>query len=189
MQNIEYQSKISELSENSKNFWLTKIPKNHLAILEEIVILQFSHYNFLGDVQVGEVAVNRAIVNLADDVFKAIFTIKFPIFSAKLIENFDGDDLLSMEANNSSSFNFRLKQGLNELSKHATGMAIDINPAQNPFFDPETDECLPSNSRRFLCRNLNEKGMVEEIVPIFEKNGFTWLGKRKSKPDYHHFEI
>lgn len=62
----------------------------------------------------------------------------------------------------------------NTLSHHSFGTAFDINAAWNqPSLKP-----LPAG----------EKGSVLDLVPIFEKHGFSWGGKL-SRPDAMHFEF
>jgi len=65
-------------------------------------------------------------------------------------------------------FNFRLKRGSNELSTHAWGIAVDINPHIAPFGgDPDKQPYF--------------------IVKAFERRGFEW-GGRWSYPDGQHFQ-
>lgn len=67
-------------------------------------------------------------------------------------------------------YSYRNVSGTNNLSKHAFGEAIDINPRQNPWSHKfQTD--LPAN--------------VNELA---KKNGLTW-GGTWSKPDTMHFQV
>ena len=92
-----------------------------------------------------------------------------------------------MQANNSSCFNFRKIDGSDLLSMHSYGLAIDINPVQNPFIQNGT--ILPLAGKEYLERELIRKGMVEPIINIFNKYGFTvWGGDWTTPRDYHHFQ-
>ena len=49
------------------------------------------------------------------------------------VSDYGGDDERSMAANNSSGFNFRTIAGPDRSSNHSFGVAIDLNPVQNPY--------------------------------------------------------
>ena len=93
-----------------------------------------------------------------------------------------------MAANNSSCFNFRKIDGSELLSMHSYGLAIDINPVQNPFI--QKDKISPLDGKSFLNRRDEVAGLVEPIIDIFYKYGFTVWGGRWTTPiDYHHFQV
>ena len=77
---------------------------------------------------------------------------------------------------------------------HSYGLAIDINPVQNPFImiDKTSNniKVLPGQSVDFLNRHNKQEGMVEPIVEIFRKYGFSeWGGNWNTPIDYHHFQV
>lgn len=93
-----------------------------------------------------------------------------------------------MSANNSSCFNFRKIAGTDKLSLHAYGLAIDINPMQNPFI--QNSKISPANGKDFIDRSKIKAGMVEPVVEVFYKYGFTeWGGNWQEPIDYHHFQV
>jgi hypothetical protein len=98
-----------------------------------------------------------------------------------------------MEANNSSGFNCRYIEGTTKYSMHSYGMAIDINPVQNPFilYEDGKKRVLPEAGKAYLDRGKSKKGMVtEEVISIFKGNNFAvWGGDWKTIKDYHHFEV
>ena len=51
----------------------------------------------------------------------------------ELVERYGSDDDRSMAADNTSAFNCRLVEGSTSWSAHAYGLAIDINPLENPY--------------------------------------------------------
>jgi hypothetical protein len=101
--------------------------------INRLKLLTVSHYNFDRQISVGQIMVLDKISQAVLDIFKELFLLKFPIYSIKLLNEFNGSDELSMAANNSSCFNFRPIAGTKILSMHSYGLAIDINPMQNPF--------------------------------------------------------
>lgn len=193
------------LDNNLMNFTIDKIPdtiiKNMVdksiwkkecpIAISDLSLLEVRHYNFSNQILNGQLIVLGSLAEDVINIFKELFILKFPIHSIKLINEFDGDDELSMAANNSSCFNFRTILGTDLLSMHSYGAAIDINPLQNPYIiQPPSDNIFPKNGLEFLDRNNIRAGMVEPIVEIFNKYGFTeWGGNWRTPIDYHHFQI
>lgn len=156
--------------------------------MSKLKLLNLSHYNFENRIAVGQMVVLDSMANSVISIFQELFALKFPIHTIRLIDEFDGDDELSMNANNSSCFNFRKIEGSELLSVHSCGLAIDINPLQNPFI--QEGKIFPDQGKGFLDRNDIRPGMVEPIVEIFYKHGFTiWGGNWKEPIDYHHFQV
>ena len=162
--------------------------------INRLKLLTVSHYNFDSQISVGQIMVLDKISQAVLDIFKELFLLKFPIYSIKLLNEFNGSDELSMAANNSSCFNFRPIAGTKILSMHSYGLAIDINPMQNPFIVIKNNSkkvtVFPQQATKFLNRYNQRNGMVEPIVGIFKKHGFSeWGGEWNSPIDYHHFQI
>ena len=81
----------------------------------------------------------------------------------------------------------------NRWSSHAYGIAIDINPMQNPYLmlnqNTSTINIFPDKGISYVNRRVMRAGMVEDIVPVFAQHGFTEWSEIGIKPDYHHFQI
>lgn len=163
------------------------VPINRLKLLD------VSHCNFENQISSGQLIVLDKLAQNVLDIFKELFVLKFPIHSIKLIDEFGGDDDLSMAANNSSCFNFRHIANSTKFSMHSYGLAIDINPMQNPCLVKNNQSSdiniAPEAGKEFLDRSNQRKGMVEPIVKIFEKYGFDWGGNWSDPIDYHHFQV
>tara|TARA_R110000868_G_scaffold37111_4_gene131356 strand:- start:46877 stop:47500 length:624 start_codon:yes stop_codon:yes gene_type:complete len=156
--------------------------------------IEVTFCGFDGNQKEGTLVVLDILAEQVLSIFQELLDIQFSINKILPIEEFGGDDLKSMKANNSSAFNGRLVARTNRWSSHAFGAAIDVNPIQNPYLllndDKELVEVIPPEGSDFLDRSEAYRGMVEEIVPIFAKHGFTeWGGSWEEKPDYHHFQI
>ena len=148
---------------------------------KDIVRIQVSFINFDGDEDKGILEVHKNVKDEVIDIFKEIKELRFPIFKIETIDKYDYDDKKSVLSNNSSSYNFRFVSDSNKLSDHAIGLAIDINPEQNPWLHPSAINKFPYIP--------GEKGTIEsnsEIVNIFKKYGWSWGGGWKN-PDYQHF--
>ena len=76
------------------------------------------------------------------------------------------------------------------MSQHSYGIAIDINPVQNPYIKNNNEIIIiqPQSGKDFLDRTNIRSGMVEEIVDLFKDHGFNWGGDWTSLKDYQHFE-
>jgi hypothetical protein len=104
------------------------------------------------------------------------------------IDRFDASAAASRAANNSSSFNFRRVDGTAVLSHHARGLAIDLNPVQNPWVRGARVD--PEAGRAFLDRADVRPGMIVRpgpVVEAFEAYGWYWGGDFDDMQDYHHF--
>ena len=109
----------------------------------------------------------------------------------RLVHVYGGDDLRSMNANNTSAFNCRRTTGASRLSEHAHGRAIDINPVQNPYVTRR--RTLPAAGRAFdtpAKRTRPHPGMIKGggvVTRAFSRIGWKWRGYRRSPVDYQHF--
>lgn len=172
------------------DIWNEDCPVHH----SRLKVLELNYFNFNEEIHSGKMMVLEEISNQVISIFKELYKLQFPIARMVLIDEFEGDDVRSMEANNTSAFNGRKVMGTNRWSSHAFGTAIDVNTIQNPYVriqeEDATAKVYPSSGIKYLNRNLHEKGMVEDIVPIFAKHGFTNWGGNWAKPlDYHHFQL
>ena len=171
-----------------------KIWQDHCPVhLDRISVVEVSYVDFEGVVQVGELMVFDVLAESVVQIFASLFEMKFPIAQIQLINNYAGDDDKSMADNNSSAFNCRRIKGTDRYSMHSYGMAIDINPVQNPYVYKGKDgkvTIYPEEGDNYLCRDEPVKGMLtEEVVEIFSSNHFTGWGGNWSNPDWQHFEI
>lgn len=118
----------------------------------------------------------------------------------RLMDEYKGDDEESMANNNTSCYNYRMQANSNLLSAHAYGVAIDINPIQNPYisFNEEVGvaKYLPIKGILYWNRMLKRvgksyrHGLAWEVVSVFSTNGFyAWDGYWDNPIDYQHFQI
>ncbi len=151
--------------------------------------LKLQYYDFNGRSRKGEMVCNKAIANDLLYIFKELYKAKYEIASIRLIDDFDGDDTRSMEANNSSCFNYRTKTSGASLSAHARGMAVDINPLQNPYVKGEVVE--PPGAAEYADRSADfpHKITADDLCcKLFRERGFQWGGAWNTMKDYQHFE-
>jgi poly-gamma-glutamate synthesis protein (capsule biosynthesis protein) len=111
------------------------------------------------------------------------------------VDKYGGNDTASMAANNTSAFNCRPVEGTTRLSAHASGLAIDINPVQNPWVkgnevDPVAGRPFDTVPKRQAAQNRGQPGIIlggGAAVATFKRNGWTWGGDWRSEKDYQHF--
>lgn len=160
---------------------------------DDLRYLRLLHYDFDGHVREGEMVCNAAIADDLIDIFKRLFEAKYPIASVRLIDDFGADDERSMRANNTSCFCFRAVAGTKKLSKHARGLAVDLNPLQNPCVKTRKGRTVvqPSTATRFTNRSRKFAHKIDRndlAYRLFLEHGFTWGGSWRSLKDYQHFE-
>lgn len=155
--------------------------------LSKLNTVHIKYIDFKGNLKNGEIIVFHAISSKVLELFKKLYEIQFPLESVKPIYYFNGNDDLSMDANNTTAFHCRPITGGKKLSKHSYGIAIDINPIQNPYIKGSI--ILPSKGKSYINRSPFKKGMLENVVDIFKTYGFSmWAGNWKTQKDYMHFE-
>lgn len=161
---------------------------------EELRYVRVAHYNGNGEMQCGELVCHESVAESLKHIFRQLFEAHYQIERMVLIDNYDADDLLSMEANNSSCFNFRRIAGSHRLSNHSYGTAIDINPLYNPMVKRRKDGSLavsPKKGRPYADRTRQFKYKIDSndlACRLFKKHGFVWGGDYRSLKDYQHFE-
>lgn len=160
--------------------------------LSQLRYVRVLHYGFDGEVHIGELVVNQAIAEDICDIFRELFDAQYPIEKMVLIDTYGGDDDASMADNNTSSFNFRVVEGTTSLSKHAYGLAVDLNPLYNPYI-PVRDGVLvvrPENAKEYVDREAECEYYIRHgdlCYEAFVSRGFTWGGDWVAGKDYQHF--
>lgn len=157
--------------------------------------VSFRYKDFQGAVhEDGRLVVLDVVAAQVQAIFDDLLQHDFPLHQARSLEHYQGDDEASMSDNNSSAFNSRPMTGGSAWSKHAYGVAIDINPLQNPYIGKDAEQhqiVLPPAARAaYLQRTPLRPGMAEVVQDIFFRHGFMiWGGYWKQPIDYQHFEI
>ena len=152
------------------------------------------HYDWQGRVLTGELVCHRQIADDVVQVFRQLYRQKYPIGSVRLIDDFDADDERSMRANNTSCFCYRSVNGSQKLSKHARGLAVDINPLYNPCRRRTKNgrwRVEPATAVPYCDRTKTFRGKIDRqdlCYRLFTARGFTWGGNWRALKDWQHFE-
>ena len=155
-------------------------------VRENLVIIPIVHWSFDENIHQGQLVVHKNLAKEIGEIFEMLQDAKFPIAKVIPVSKYDWSDEASMEDNNTSAFNYRVIYMTNELSNHAQGCAIDINPALNPYTAPDFSihpkgaEYRPEHPGTIV-----DGGVVAEA---FESRGWQWGGRYKERKDWHHFE-
>ena len=100
--------------------------------LDALRLLRLSYWGYDHLVHQGELIVNQSATASLTRAFGLLFAARFPIRQMRVVDNFAGDDERSMLADNTSAFNCRLVPATTTWSQHAYGLAVNINPFENP---------------------------------------------------------
>jgi hypothetical protein len=106
----------------------------------------------------------------------------------RLVDAYGGSDYRSIEADNTSAFNCRRVTGGSSWSMHAYGLALDVNPIENPYVS--NGHTSHAASRPYLDRSRRRRGMALRggvLVRAFKRVGWGWGGDWSEPRDYQHF--
>ncbi|MDD6201926.1 MAG: M15 family metallopeptidase [Lachnospiraceae bacterium] len=171
-------------------------PEDAVISLDELSYVSVLYNDFSGDTQIGELICNNSIAQDLVEIFEELYRCGYQFEQIALIDEYGGDDTLSMEHNNTSCFNYRVVDGSTKLSKHAYGLAIDINPYYNPYVVFNKDGLgetyiSPQGSEPYADRTAEFPYKIDEndlCYKLFIEHGFTWGGNWNSCKDYQHFQ-
>lgn len=161
----------------------------------ELRYIKVLHRNIEGDILLGELVVHQRIADRIVRIFRELYDAQYPIERMVLVDDYAADDNRSMEANNSSAFNYRTIPTGGRLSAHSRGVAIDINPLYNPYVKRRKDGSLliaPEKGAEYLNREVSYPYKIERddiCCRLFLENGFEWGGDYRTCKDYQHFEL
>lgn len=181
---------ISPIPDDIYNKMIGKsIPNEGVINRDNLSYLKITYYGFDNKEHIGEMIVAKEVASEVLDIFKELYSKEYPIEKIKLIDEYEANDELSMQDNNTSAFCYRVVDGSEKLSNHAKGLAIDINPLLNPMV--KDGVVTPKDGEIYGNRDNIEKGMItkgDACYEAFTKRGWTWGGEWKSLKDYQHFE-
>ncbi|SHO53839.1 M15 family metallopeptidase [Anaerocolumna xylanovorans] len=167
--------------------------ENDKITLSDLRYIRVLYYGFDKKTHIGELIVNKKIAKDVSSIFKDLYKAKYPIGKMVLIDEYNADDEASMKDNNTSAFNYRTIAGSDTLSKHAMGLAIDVNPLYNPCVEKINGKAVvsPAEGKKYANRSLQNAYYIRKkdvCYQSFIKRGFTWGGSWSSLKDYQHFQ-
>lgn len=159
--------------------------------LDDLRVLTVSHRGFDKRTHRGQLIVNKSAARPLRRVFRQIYRLHFPIRYMSL-----GVYGKRWPANASGSFECRRAvpspcnpSGHTSWSNHAYGLAVDLNPVQNPYVG--CGASYHKSGRKYIDRSRHRPGMITpRVVKAFRSIGWRWGGSwAGNTKDYMHFSI
>ena len=179
----------AELKDNG--FWHTNCP----VALASLRVLTVTYRDFEGRVQIGQLVVNRTAAAPLATVFHKLYGHHFPIRHMQLADMYGPERSRPADGDVTGSFSCRQAvpspctggKGTGSWSMHAYGLAVDVNPLENPYVGCGQSRDPATKPYRDRSRHL--PGMVTgKVVEAFRNVGWgwggAWVGDTK---DYMHF--
>jgi hypothetical protein len=175
----------------AEGFWHQGCPVG----FSELRLLTVSHWGFDGRAHTGQLVVNRAAVGPLARALGTLYGLHFPIRHLRLADMYGPSRGRPRDGDVSGSFDCRQAvpspctggRGTGTWSMHAYGLAVDLNPVENPYVgcgqsrDPAT--------KPYFDRSRHRRGMVTaRAVAAFRSLGWGWGGSwAGNTKDYMHF--
>ena len=191
-----------------QDFTATEIPDNVWARMQgktykenphigrdDLRYLRLLHWDYDGKTHRGEMVCNKLIADRVVEIFRLLYEAHYPIERIVLPDEYDADDERQMRANNTSSFCYRAIAGSNKLSKHARGLAVDLNTLYNPYYKDRKDGTRfvqPATATAYCDRTKSFRYKIDHndlAFRLFTERGFEWGGDWTSCKDFQHFEL
>jgi hypothetical protein len=163
--------------------------------LSGLRLLSVRHWGFDGRTHVGQLVVNRDAAAPLAKVFRRLYALRFPIRHLRLADMYGPRASRPVDGDVTGSFDCRQAvpspctggSGTGTWSNHAYGLAVDLNPAENPYVG--CGQTRDPTRARYLDRSRLRKGMVTPaVVAAFRAIGWGWGGAwTGATKDYMHF--
>ena len=179
----------AERAQLSAEFWHAGCPVS----LSGLRLLTVSYWDFAGNAQTGQLVVNRAAAAPLAKVFRQLYRLHFPIRHLRFADVYGPQRGRPRDGDISGSFECRRAvpspcgSGTGNWSMHAFGLAVDLNPVENPYTG--CGRTRDPSSVPYLNRSRLRRGMVTPaVVRAFRSIGWGWGGSWSgSTKDYMHF--
>jgi hypothetical protein len=156
--------------------------------LGDLRYVTVSFRGFDGRAHTGELVVNRRVAAGVVSVFARLYRARFPVEEMRLVTTADLHAHPTGDGDNTAAFVCRAARGQTRWSAHAYGLAVDVDPFQNPY--RRGNLVLPELASAYLDRADRRPGMILAGGPVtaaFAAIGWTWGGTFRSPKDLMHF--
>ncbi|HEY7101187.1 MAG TPA: M15 family metallopeptidase [Mycobacteriales bacterium] len=167
-----------------RSTWSARCP----VALSDLRYVTVGFRGFDGRAHTGELIVHRSVAQDAVAVFAQLFAAGFPIERMRVTSPAEVTAPPTGDGNTTSAFVCRPVRGRTIWSAHAYGLAIDVDPFQNPYRSGQ--RVLPELATAYLDRGRKLPGMITAAGPVvaaFRSIGWTWGGGWSSPTDLMHF--
>jgi D-alanyl-D-alanine carboxypeptidase len=156
--------------------------------LADLRYVTVSFRGFDGRAHTGELVLHRRAAADVVSVFARLYRARFPIEEMRLVSGADLTARPTGDGDNTAAFVCRAARKQTRWSAHAYGLAIDLDPFQNPY--RRGDLVLPELASAYLDRGDRRPGMIhpgDVVTSAFAAIGWTWGGTWRSPKDLMHF--
>jgi hypothetical protein len=168
----------------ARSSWTTRCP----VPAADLRYVTVSFRGFDGLAHTGELLVHRRAAEPLVTVFGRLFAAGYPIERMQITSGPELNAPPTGDDNTTAAFACRPVRGQKAWSQHAYGLAVDVNPFQNPYH--RGDVVLPELATSYLTRTDVRAGMIQPYGPVvraFAAVGWKWGGDYHSLKDYMHF--
>ncbi|WP_298511953.1 M15 family metallopeptidase [uncultured Nocardioides sp.] len=155
----------------------------------DLAYVRLAFWGFDDRRHTGELLVNASVADDLVSVFRALYRERFPFEELRITRPDELDARPTGDGNVTGAFVCRPTTGsTSTFSQHAYGLAIDLDPFQNPYV--KGDLVLPELASSYADRGRLRPGMITPdsvVVREFARVGWTWGGSWRSLKDYQHF--
>lgn len=155
--------------------------------LHELRHLTVTFWGFDGEHHTGELVVHADAAEDLAWVFGQLHAERFPLEEVRIVTDADLEAPPTGDGNMTAAFVCRPVRGGSVTSAHAYGLAVDVNPFQNPYV--RGDVVIPERASAYLDRDWQRPGMIQPgdvVTRSFAALGWSWGGEWSS-PDLMHF--
>jgi hypothetical protein len=158
--------------------------------------VQLAFWGFDGRRHTGELLVHADAADEMVQVFEQLYAARFPIEEMRITRAEEIDAEPTGDGNNTGAFTCRPVHGTTYWAQHAYGLAVDVNPFQNPYIKPPDakgvpgDMLIPELAAAYLDRSRQVPGMIrpgDTVVQAFASVGWQWGGDWQKAKDFMHF--
>ena len=172
-------------------FWHKGCP----VALSDLRLLSVSYRGFDRRAHDGQLVVGERAARPLAGVFRKLYRLRFPIRHMRFEDAYgprrsrprDGDVSGSFECREAVPSPCSGGSGTGSWSMHAYGLAVDLNPVENPYVG--CGQSRDPASRPYFDRSRHRRGMVgRRVVRAFRSIGWGWGGAwTGNTKDYMHF--
>lgn len=155
----------------------------------ELRYILMTYWGFDDKPHTGEMLINASVAEDIVNVFHTLYDARYPIEEMRVWSVEEMEAPPTGDFNITDSYTCRpVATQTSGWSRHSYGLAIDLNPFQNPYI--KGDLIVPELSESYTHRDWDRPGMVHHgdlVWQAFHDIGWSWGGDWSSLKDYTHF--
>lgn len=155
--------------------------------LDDLRSVRVAYLGFDGFTHTGIIVAHKRLANEVASIFAELYAARFPIRKVAPWEQY-GPDVYAERDITVGFYCEKADDAPTEWSSHAYGIAIDVNPLENPFLNRK-HVWWPKSAAQYGPRD-NVRGKIttaSAAFKIFTRHGWYWGGLYVGESDYMHF--